>query len=81
MLGFCRLPWGNCRSRLVMITLSAQKFSRGEVHRLLGLEPRLNGAFGALLALEPLAQDELDRIYVEDEDTYLTGRFDSYYKF
>jgi hypothetical protein len=55
--------------------------SRGEVHRLLGLEPRLNGAFGALLALEPLAQDELDRIYVEDEDTYLTGRFDNYYKF
>ena len=110
-----------------MITLSAKKLSRGEVHRLLGLEPRLNGAFDSLLALEPLAQDErlaltqiqqeflnyweeskisegqvrfisvapllrlagfneppirlqveedIDRIYVEDEDTYLTGRFD-----
>ena len=110
-----------------MVTLSAKKLSRGEVHRLLGLEPRLNGAFGSLLALEPLAQDErlaltqiqqeflnyweeskisegqvrfisvapllrlagfnelpirlqveedIDRIYVEDEDTYLTGRFD-----
>ena len=110
-----------------MVTLSAKKLSRGEVHRLLGLEPRRNGSFGALLTLEALTEDEqlalqqiqqeflnyweeskisegqvrfisvapllrlagfneppirlhleedIDRIYIEDEDTCLTGRFD-----
>jgi hypothetical protein len=110
-----------------MITLSAKKVSRGEVHRLLGLEPRRNGSFEPGLRLEPLTEDErsellqiqlefmsywdqsrisegqvrflslapllrlagfneppirlnieedIDRIYVEDEETYLTGRFD-----
>ena len=110
-----------------MITLSAKKLSRGEVHRLLGLEPRRNGSFVPLLTLEALTLDErlalrqiqqeflnywgeskisegqirfisvapllrlagfneppirlhveedIDRIYIEDEDTYLTGRFD-----
>ena len=41
-----------------MVTLSAKKLSRGEVHRLLGLEPRRNGSFAPLLALEELTEDE-----------------------
>ena len=41
-----------------MITLSAKKLSRGEVHRLLGLEPRRNGSFAPLLTLEVLTEDE-----------------------
>jgi len=110
-----------------MIVLNAKKLTRGDVHRLLGLEPRLNGSFTPLLTLEPLTAEEqqellqiqqeflsywedskisegqirflsvapllrlagfnqppirldieedIDRIYIEDEDTYLTGRFD-----
>ncbi len=110
-----------------MIVLNAKKLTRGDVHRLLGLEPRLNGSFTPLLTLHPLTaqeqqellqiqqeflsywedsrisegqirflsvvpllrlagfnqppirldiEEDIDRIYIEDEDTYLTGRFD-----
>ena len=110
-----------------MVVLNAKKLTRGEVHRLLGLELRRNGSFTPLLTLEPLTEQEqqglaeiqqeflaywqdskisegqvrflsvapllrlagfnqapirleveenIDRIYIEDEDTYLTGRFD-----
>jgi hypothetical protein len=110
-----------------MVVLKAKNLTRGDVHRLLGLEPRLNGSFTPLLSLESLTDEEqrellqiqqeflkyweeskisegqvrlisvapllrlagfneppirldieedIDRIYIEDEDTYLTGRFD-----
>lgn len=110
-----------------MVILNAKNLTRGDVHRLLGLEPRLNGSFTPLLRLESLSDEEqrellqiqqeflkywedskisegqvrlisvapllclagfnaspirlnieedVDRIYVEDEDTYVTGRFD-----
>ncbi len=110
-----------------MVTRNAKKLSRGEVHRLLDLEPRRNGAFMPLLSLETLTnheqaellriqqeflnywqeskisegqirfisvaplfrlagfneppirlniEEDIDRLYVEDEDTYVTGRFD-----
>lgn len=110
-----------------MVILNAKKLTRGDVHRLLGLEPRLNGSFAPLLTLEALTheeqqqllqiqreflnyweeskifegqvrliavapllrlvgfnqppirldiEEEIDRIYIEDEETYITGRFD-----
>lgn len=110
-----------------MVVLNAKNLTRGDVHRLLGFEPRLNGAFTPLLKLQTLTEaesqellniqqeflkyweeskisegqvrfisvapllrlagfnqppirlnieEDIDRVYIEDEDTYVTGRFD-----
>ncbi|MFZ9737526.1 MAG: restriction endonuclease subunit R [Prochlorotrichaceae cyanobacterium] len=110
-----------------MVVLNARKLTRGDVHRLLGLDLRLNGSFSSLLTLDPLTEEErqelqqiqqeflfywqdskisegqvrflsvapllrlagfnqapirleieenIDRFYIEDGDTYITGRFD-----
>jgi hypothetical protein len=110
-----------------MVALKAKNLTRGDVHRLLGLSPLLNGAFTPMLSLESLTTDEqrellriqqeflkyweeskisegqvrfisvapllrlagfneppirleieedIQRIYIEDEDTYVTGRLD-----
>jgi hypothetical protein len=45
-----------------MVILNAKNLTRGDVHRLLGLEPRLNGSFTPLLKLESLSNEEQQQV-------------------